>query len=189
MFHPLPSILSRVWLVFFGYVYFKNDLWAVAAHAVENLPISTVSCVSLLCLFVAVSWGLSRKVNTEYTTDSPKEEDGGGLKPLLFPARTTHSRFFPKKHSFSYSYLLIGVPIGWRGSVDSFLSVDIPLHWSSHQSTWRRPWFAVYAKDYLERGGENLGLKGKLQAYLKTQVGKLSFSSLLCVAERRSGIG
>ncbi|KAL9575956.1 MAG: hypothetical protein Q9212_007524, partial [Teloschistes hypoglaucus] len=169
MFHPLPSILSPAWFVFFGYVYFKNDVWTITAHALAILPISLISSGLVLCLFLAAFWRLSRKVNAEDTTDSPKEEDGSGLRPLLFPARTTHSRFFPKKHSFSYSYLLIGVPIGWCGWVDSFLSVDIPLHCSSHKSIWRRPWFAVHAKDHLERGGEHLGLKGKLQSYLKTQ--------------------
>ncbi|KAI4253625.1 MAG: hypothetical protein LQ352_003584 [Teloschistes flavicans] len=170
MFHSLTFILSPAWFVFFGLVYLKTDVWAVTAHALANLQVSAVSYIFVLCLFLAIAWALPKKVNAQDTaTHSPEQEGGSGLKPLIFPARTTHSRFFPKKHSFSYSYLLIGVPIGWRGSVGSFLSVDIPLHCLSQQSIWGRPWFAVHAKDYLERAGEDLGLQGKLQSYLKTQ--------------------
>ena len=47
------------------------------------------------------------------------------LKPLLFPSRTSHMRLFPKNHSFSYSYLLVGIPVGWRGSTGSLISADL----------------------------------------------------------------
>ncbi|KAL8695190.1 MAG: hypothetical protein Q9218_000228, partial [Villophora microphyllina] len=169
MLNPIASIVSPTWVIFFGYIYFKEEVWAVASQLATELLASAIICIFILCFLVAVFWGLPRGVDSKDTTKLWKQEDDSGLRPLIFPSRTTHVRLFPKKHSFSYSYLLIGVPIGWRGSVDSFLSVDVPSQSSLHQSTWRRAWFTLSAADYLERGGEDLDLKGKLQSYLKTQ--------------------
>lgn len=81
------------------------------------------------------------------------------LPPLLIPSRTTHSRLFPAKHAFSYSYLFVGIPIGFRGHVGSVLSVDHP----------QRKWFDVQSTDYLDRGKAYLGLGEKLKRYLHTQ--------------------
>lgn len=95
----------------------------------------------------------------------------GNLRPFVIPSRTSHTRLFPKKHSFSYSYLLVGIPIGWRGSLGSLLSADL----DSFENDGLRPrkgWFSVEAADYLHRGYGAHGLSGKLRAYLKTQVPK-----------------
>ena len=81
------------------------------------------------------------------------------LPPLLIPSRTTHSRIFPKKNSFSYSYLLVGIPVGIQGRVSKALSVD------SQQSSW----FNVRCEDFLTRGDGHLGLAEKLKRYLHTQ--------------------
>ena len=95
------------------------------------------------------------------------------LKPLVFPSRTSHTRLFPKKHSFSLSYLLVGVPIGWRGSVGSFLSVDEDETEASRTAAWLGAWFSVKAADYLHRGQDTRGLQGKLQSFLESQVESL----------------
>ncbi|MCJ1273952.1 hypothetical protein MMC21_001745 [Puttea exsequens] len=90
------------------------------------------------------------------------------FKALIFPCRTSHTRFFPKKHSFSYSYLLVGVPIGWRGRLNSLLTVDVntpPAKSSNSEHTW----YSVDSADYLQRGVLINGLQGKLDAYLKSQ--------------------
>ncbi|KAI2463479.1 hypothetical protein F4781DRAFT_123942 [Annulohypoxylon bovei var. microspora] len=87
--------------------------------------------------------------------------DGPG-RPLLFPCKTTHTRFFPKKHSFDYSYLLVGVPVGWSGAAGGMISND-------ENGTGAKGWYKVDAADYLERGDGHLGLRGKLDAYLKSQ--------------------
>ena len=97
--------------------------------------------------------------------------NNGNLRPLVIPSRTSHTRLFPKKHSFSYSYLLVGIPIGWRGSLNSLLSADL----DSIEKDGLRPkkgWFSVEAVDYLHRGYDVHGLSGKLGTYLKTQVPK-----------------
>lgn len=92
----------------------------------------------------------------------------GPGQALLFPCKTTHSRLFPKKHSFVYSYLVVGLPVGWEG-----VSGGLVSSYSAKQS-WlslaRRGWYHVDPEDYLERGGGHLGLRGKLDAYLKSQV-------------------
>lgn len=91
------------------------------------------------------------------------------LRPLLFPSRVSHSRMFPKAHSFSYSYLMVGIPVGWRGSIGTFLSADIKsLPWQG-----RRPlaaWFSVESADHLVRGDSVHGLQGKLEDYLSSIV-------------------
>ncbi len=87
----------------------------------------------------------------------------GPSRPLLFPCRTTHTRFFPKKHSFSYSYLLVGIPIGWTGAAGGMISND-------EHNTGVKGWYSINAADYLERGNGHLGLRGKLDPYLESQV-------------------
>lgn len=81
-------------------------------------------------------------------------------KPLILPCRTTHSRMFPKKHSFSYSYLFVGIPAGWSGCAGSLLSAD---------GANKRGWFHVDPADFLARGDGHLGLRGKLDMYLESQ--------------------
>lgn len=81
------------------------------------------------------------------------------LPPLLISSRTTHSRMFPKRHSFSYSYLFVGVPVGYSGRFSGALSVDGDTH----------SWFHVDSDDYLVRGHSDLGLGQKLKQYLHTQ--------------------
>lgn len=95
------------------------------------------------------------------------------LKPLVFPARTTHTRLFPKKHSFSYCYLLVGIPIGWKGSLNCFLSVDFEGYFTGKAyQQWWPSWFTIMSTDYLCRGSHAAGLKGKLDDYLHSQVCK-----------------
>ncbi|MCJ1227340.1 hypothetical protein MMC12_003995 [Toensbergia leucococca] len=79
---------------------------------------------------------------------------------------------FPKKHSFSYSYLLVGIPVGWKGSVGSFLSADLESlshGFGREHRKFPKTWLAVDAADYLNRGDGAVGLQGKLEEYLKSQ--------------------
>ncbi|PIA89645.1 hypothetical protein CB0940_07644 [Cercospora beticola] len=82
------------------------------------------------------------------------------LPPSIIPSRTTHSRMFPKKHSFSYSYLFVGVPVEFTGRIGSVLSVD----------SAKAGWFDVRAADYLHRSGEDQHtLSEKLRRFLHTK--------------------
>lgn len=96
-------------------------------------------------------------------------------KPMLFPCRTNHTRFFPKKHSFSYSYLLVGIPVGWRGSIGGMLSADdfqnsSPWYSKLFSLKAESAWHVVNGDDYLGRGHSEGGLRGKLDEYLLSQV-------------------
>lgn len=86
----------------------------------------------------------------------------GPGRPLLFPCQTTHTRFFPKKHSFAYSYLMVGIPVDWTGVAGGMIS--------NEYDTGAKGWYNIDAADYLERGNGHLGLRGKLDAYLESQV-------------------
>ncbi|KAL9113750.1 MAG: hypothetical protein Q9227_002195 [Pyrenula ochraceoflavens] len=86
------------------------------------------------------------------------------LEPMIFPCRTIHIRLFPQKHSFSYSYLFVGIPVGWKGAAGSLLSTE-------NRTLGRAPrtWFSVEAEDYLARGSDSRGLSWKLWTYLRSQ--------------------
>jgi DUF1365 family protein len=111
----------------------------------------------------------SLKASPELSTLS-KTHQNFTLHPQMFPCRTTHTRFFPKKHSFSYSYLYAGVPIGWVGTVKSFLSADTAdpaLHNHLHASCGT--WFSIDGLDYLQRSTGGKTLVQKLHEYLSSQ--------------------
>ena len=107
-------------------------------------------------------------------------------KPMMFRCRTSHTRLFPKKHNFSYSYLWVGVPVGWKGSVGGLLSSDDPRETDS--SPWymrlcflRRggTWFTVNGDEYLGRGHVDGGLEEKLQNFLQSQVCTVNLQSII----------
>lgn len=107
-------------------------------------------------------------------TTSRKSSQSHHKSPAIYiiPCRVTHKRKIPKTHAFSYSYLTVGIPVGYRGCVNGLISVDepdIPTTWLS--GIWRlKNWFRVDSSDYLARGSNKLGLRGKLDNYLTSQV-------------------
>lgn len=86
---------------------------------------------------------------------------------VLIKCKTTHRRAFPKKHAFAYSYLVAGIPVGWKGRTGGILAADIP---KGDERRRGAAWFEVKSKDHLHRGGADLGLRGKLDAYLRSEV-------------------
>lgn len=103
-------------------------------------------------------------------------------KPMLFPGKTAHTRLFPSKHSFSYTYLMVGIPVGWRGIRGGLVSCDVPdsdSHWFWRLFSIRPPgaWFRVSGDDYLGRGHAEGGLREKLDIYLRTQVPLIQLQS------------
>ncbi|KAK0635555.1 hypothetical protein B0T17DRAFT_481508 [Bombardia bombarda] len=102
-----------------------------------------------------------RFLRLNWTKVDPPAWDGPG-KALLFPCKTTHSRMFPEKHSFSYSYLVVGIPVGWEGNAAGMVSVGA-------KGKPGRGWFNIDAADYLDRGNGEIGLRAKLDDYLRKQ--------------------
>lgn len=100
----------------------------------------------------------------------------GPHRPYLIPCRTSHTRLFPKKHSFSYSYLTVGVPVGYKGTMNGLVKTDMPpstsrIGWLLRPLFWR--WFSVRACDHLQRGHKELDLRAKLNNYLASEVSLL----------------
>lgn len=97
----------------------------------------------------------------------------GSGRPYLVPCKTTHTRMFPQKHSFSYSYLVVGIPVGISGNFNGMLSVRNKQSQGLSgflSQLFRSGWYNVNASDYLQRGLNDTGLRGKLDTYLCSQV-------------------
>lgn len=109
----------------------------------------------------------------QWTSVDTPEWNGPG-QVLLLPCRTTHTRLSPKSHSFSYAYLVVGVPVGYRGNAANMVSVGVEhtSNWASwfRSSSLQKGWFDVDASDYLRRQSGELTLREKLDSYLQTQV-------------------
>jgi hypothetical protein len=143
------------------------------ARTYINPTIVITALAGLISLFI--SFQVLRYILSLTQTSSHCSEDGFPVNPMFFPCRTSHVRMFPKKHGFSYSYLLVGIPVGWKGSVGGMLSADPP----KNQTPWYmrllslRPggaWFTVNGDNYLGRGHVDGGLQGKLKKYLESEV-------------------
>lgn len=133
---------------------------------------SSTLVLGSVALTAIVSIGLQLFGHIWKLRASVDESQSGTPSAYLIPCRVTHNREHPKKHAFSYSYLTVGIPVGYRGNVNGMISVDDPdvsTTWLS--KIWRaRSWFRVDAADYLERGNNKLGLRAKLDKYLISQV-------------------
>ena len=93
------------------------------------------------------------------TLNAPSSSSTGEV-PWILPSRTSHTRMFPKKHSFAYSLLQVAIPVGSSGRFGSFISLG---------EVERRAWYHVQASDYLERNSPETDLKSKLRHYLHSQ--------------------
>ena len=84
-------------------------------------------------------------------------------RALIFPGCISHTRLFPNFHSFTYSYLLVGLPIKPLAKGNSIISVDT--------YGWReRGWLCVNSEDHLQREDDEGGIRWKLDRYLLLQV-------------------
>ena len=162
----------KVTIVVVVWKYWKplEDAAAATAALLLRRPLLASLIGLLICLSCAFYNYLGKaSVEGEKTGDNCQESKARFLKPLVFPCRTSHTRLLPQKHSFSYSYLLVGIPIGWRGPFGSVLSADLsPIEGKG--SRGQNGWYSVRGADYLQRGYDARGLYGKLESYLKIQV-------------------
>lgn len=147
----------------------------------DLLPLSTI-CRSTIAALVV--WICVKLVLSCGGSDTGLKYDGPGL-PYLIHARTTHTRVIPKKHSFAYPYLMVGIPVGWDGNANGMVAVDASKR-SSLLGT-RSAWYNVESVEYLERGAAHLGLRGKLANFLRSQV--RSFQLRARILANRLGCG
>ncbi|CCU77144.1 unnamed protein product [Blumeria hordei] len=143
---------------------YRNRAWLLSLANVSPSTMPTIlAALAICCLCYGA---LHSRRDGPLDRPFPQLQHERAFKPLFFPCRTTHRRMFPVKHSFAYSYLLAGIPVGLKGSVGGLLSVD-----EAPQSSWwsRRSWYVVSGDDYLARGHHPDGLRGKLRDYLESQ--------------------
>ncbi|EME46331.1 hypothetical protein DOTSEDRAFT_70354 [Dothistroma septosporum NZE10] len=156
--HSVYSLLTGAWSPYTwdhlsGWLSPEDETWQVYLQVFPLLA----GCAVLAGLIVLRGQQLKAAERIKHVREQSIEE--ALLPPLLITSRTTHSRLFPEKHAFSYSYLFVGIPVGLEGSVGGLLSVDSP----------KPAWFDVRSKDYLARGQDQLGLGERLKRYLHTQ--------------------
>ncbi|KAK3403052.1 hypothetical protein B0T20DRAFT_14361 [Sordaria brevicollis] len=154
-------------LVFFIFVrngFFGENTVEICARVAQTFVVT--AAVFLLFQLIQI-------LRLKWTTLETSEWDGHG-QVLLLPCRTTHTRLSPKSHTFSYAYLVVGVPVGYRGNVANMVSVGVKrssnwASWLSSSSQVQKAWFDVDASDYLQRQSEELTLREKLDNYFETQ--------------------
>jgi DUF1365 family protein len=155
----------------------RHDLWSGFTNALLSLSLDlwkqdkvvTGILLALPVLVLGIRTMVRRK-NLPLPLDSRLFEANPGLQPQLLPCRTSHTRLFPRKHSFSYSYLYTGIPVGWKGAAGTLLSAD-PSHGTliAENVKSTTTWFSVEGSDYLQRSNSNDDLQEKLHSYLRTQ--------------------
>ena len=154
-------------------------------HVLFNNPV-LISLTTSIAIMLSITVLQNATLVEWFGTSRAKEkaQSQAGPPPLMIPCRTTHTRLSPTKHSFSYSYLFVGIPVGWTGRAGTILSAD--SHCRAVQGDRRRTWFSVEAEDYLERENHPGGLRGKLFKYLRTQgVAPEQYSRALLVTAPR----
>ena len=156
-----PSTLSDVVIHLIALIWALRDcLWQ--RYAPIGVGFALIDIAIILILRLVSSKPRSDKRN-EVALDgnvTSSRAISSSLSPLIFQCRTTHTRMFPERHSFSYSYLFVGIPIGWQECIGSVISADV---------TSSRCWFQVNAADYLTRDNSLRTLEQKLASYLRTE--------------------
>ncbi|KAK0109385.1 hypothetical protein ONS96_003199 [Cadophora gregata f. sp. sojae] len=142
-----------------------KDLLSIINPAIVTITILT-------SLFALISVSFIWYIRTLQQPSTPCTEFP--VKPMLFPCETAHVRMFPTSHGFKYSYLLVGIPVGWKGSVGGMISSDMGKNlesWYSRLASLQPggAWYTVNGDDYLKRGHVQGGLEGKLHQYLESE--------------------
>jgi hypothetical protein len=159
------AIVLAVGIYYHGINDLKPPQWILETRPVE---LQVFAFLILLMIFAGlIVWrgeAQPYQATPEQEVESTTEQL---LPPLLLPGRTTHSRMFPQKHSFAYSYFSVGVPVNFKECAGSMLSTNLELLPLGER---RKGWFNVNASDYLYRGGEERGLEARLRCYLRGEV-------------------
>jgi hypothetical protein len=125
--------------------------------------------ITTLALARLLVWVLLDRRRLISTAQSPNSVLG---RPLLFPVTLTHTRVSPVKNQFSHRVFLVGIPIGFRGRIGPFLSIDQDGPRLPYITSSRRffTWFSFDPARYLQRGDNEHGLRDKLDRFLRSQV-------------------
>ena len=129
--------------------------------AIFALPLGPHIIVPGLASVLIIHFQIPQKLSSLF--DNSEAVRGETGRPVLFKCKTIHGQISTEKHAFDYSCLLVGVLVGKKGRNGGILEAE-------KFTVRERAWFEVRAEDHLHRGGGDLGLLGKLEAYLNSQV-------------------
>lgn len=157
-------------------------LWVISLFGAANrFATREVILIGALCLFsvstaslpwVLISVGLIIFAGSTYIAfrrsespgANPPDQDRLQLEPVFFCCRTNHTRLFPRRHSFAYSVLEVGIPLSFKGSIGRLFSFNNGSNCDGDKWTI----FGVDSRDYLRRGNETL--EDKMGAILEENV-------------------
>ncbi|OAQ99324.1 hypothetical protein LLEC1_06152 [Akanthomyces lecanii] len=142
-----------------------SALWQLLARHAQHV-LGAVLIVA--CIVISIRFMILSAPRIVHGTSARRTESAGSF---FIPSRTTHSRLFPKKHSFAYSYLTVGIPVGLRTHVNGILSVD-PFTPRANRGWWAwlsSPLYEVDSANHLARGVAKGGLREKLNNFLSSQ--------------------
>ncbi|KAF2439542.1 DUF1365-domain-containing protein [Karstenula rhodostoma CBS 690.94] len=138
--------------------------WTVLRRDTQSSATASAATVVALAIFWYIFWKGNNSLD-EYPEQLPTGTLPWSVErppSFIIPCRTTHSRIFPKKHSFGYDYLLSGFPIVPAGTTPA--GIDIFDGSDQILGKW---WLRIKAEDYLTRGQAALGFYGKLKVFLR----------------------
>ena len=133
--------------------------------AVFTLPLGLHIILPGLTSVIIIHSQIPRKIASLF--NNPKAGKAEISSPVLFKCKTTYWQTFPERYAFDHSCLLVGVPVGRKYRHESIFEAKKS---TAKECEGRPAWFDVRAEDHLHRGGGDLGLRGKLEAYLISEV-------------------
>lgn len=169
-----------------AFVRFVDAAWRASLLVNWKIVCNTLGIILLIPAVILIV--LIPLIDVLFTTYAAPPSSKNRHPARFFPARTTHTRLFPKRHSFSYSYFLVGVPVGSSGRAGPLLSTDIekdhesapaltrgsltgwiPASWLHWLVFYGLP-FRVVAEDHLQRDdGQQWTLKRKMEEFLRSR--------------------
>jgi uncharacterized protein DUF1365 len=157
-----PTRLQDLFLYTFFCIRLPKELLLSDLKPVRNVLVALLvifATTGLVLTCIALSRSPRQAKQEKWTTVD-------ATQPLILRCRTTHTRIFPKGHSFGYRYLQVSVPVSFTGSSSRMLGVG---------SCAKYTLFHVDAADYLFRTSTQSTLEGKLNEYLVSQVRRLIY--------------
>jgi hypothetical protein len=166
-----PWVKSHCSLIFSTFILNAAQInWMIVLPAIVSLSVLMILGVAVVWLLMAAKF--RRQLILLGDQNEGKASDFLG-RPLLFPTKLSHSRIFPERYNYAYSYFVVGIPVGLRGHIGSVLSVDEirpETDGSTKTNASRKCWFTIDHRYYLDHGDSPSGLEGKLHTFLQSRV-------------------
>ena len=151
--HQIFEAISTTW-----------DVWLRGRGSWAIISAATLAALAVFG-YISATDNDDRKSHVEPLASDTNRWTLEHPKAFIIPCRTTHTRMFPKKHSFGYNYLLCGFPV--VPGLTTPEGMDLPDGKDKFLGRW---WLRIRADDYLARGQADLGFYGKLKVFFRERV-------------------